>query len=60
MLKLENLLNLESHYHPRPRFYWILLSIIILLLLIIFADKLAGIVPETLFTSPYWQSVARG
>lgn len=58
MLKLDDLLQLQTRRRRvTPRFWYIIAFVIGVIILAVLWDKLA---PESLFTSPYWQSVARG
>ncbi len=43
--------------HVRPRFFYILFTLFLIIFFVFNLDKL---IPETFFTSPYWQAVACG
>jgi hypothetical protein len=55
MLKLSDLLQIETRYRPRPRFFCIIAALILTILCILAWDKLPK--PKCIFTSPYMQHV---
>ena len=53
------LLASNSIYHRKvkPRFWWLVAVVVVIILGVVFWDKLGSIVPKSFATSVYWKGV---